>query len=149
MLAALEALDWAIQLLCSLLGVAMDFERLGQGGTEAVRERRYNSMCFSLQAYYKSTMFLIQFNRQEIALSLSLRSAMSWLCDSEQVTLFLLNRTKAEGWMISRVPHFLKPLNFQGPNSSLSQIWPLAIPAAITHRSNLVANHLLQFPYFL
>lgn len=94
---ALEALDWAIQLLCSLLGVAMNFRRLGQGGTEAVRERGYNSVCFLLQAYYKSTMFLIQFNRQEIELGLSLRSATSWLCDSEQVTLFLLNRMKAEG----------------------------------------------------
>ena len=36
------------------------------------------------------------------------------------------------------------------PNSKLtpSQIWPLATPAAITQRSNLLANHLLQFPYF-
>lgn len=94
---ALEALDWAIQIHCSFLGVAMDFGRLGQGGIEAVRERGYNNECFSLQASYKSTMFLIQFNRQEIELGLSRRSAMSWLCDSEQVTLFLLNRVKAEG----------------------------------------------------
>lgn len=49
------------------------------------------------QRYYRSAMFLIQFNRQELDLGLSLRSAINWLCDSKQVTLFLLNRMKAEG----------------------------------------------------
>lgn len=82
----------------------MDFPGQGQSGIEAVGELGNNSVCFLLHGSRSWTirvttkvLFIIRFNWQEIDLGLSLRSAINWLCDSEQVTFFLLNRMKAEG----------------------------------------------------
>lgn len=92
-------------------------------------------------------MLLIPFNRQESDLGFNLRSARNWLCDSVQITLFPLNRMETEGKRPSWSPLFPECL-FSNSRLTWSHIWPLASPIAITQRSNLLTNHLLQFPYF-
>lgn len=92
-------------------------------------------------------MLLIPFNRQESDLGFNLRSAMNWLCDSVQITLFPLNRMETEGKRLSWAPFFPECL-FSNSRLTWSHIWPLDSPIAITQRSNLLTNHLLQFPYF-